>query len=274
MLLFKNETLVSEAMMRKQILIYQDTGTNDIRNLKKSLEQYFQPQEIAIKTTNADEIIKKNILDENILAFFMPGGRATPYLEKLKKLGNEKIASYVQNGGIYFGICAGAYYASRKVFFETDVKELCIIQECGLNLIDADAIGTLYKELNISPYTRDFQSIAPVKVRWLADEETHIACYHGGPYFKPLSASPLQVLAEYELNGKKLPAVVIQQHGQGIAVASGLHIEDSAQSLREVLLRLNKKDEYTKQVLQKLEAGEASRATLFNKLMSKLAPTR
>lgn len=261
-------------MMRNQILIYHDTGTNDIRNLRKSLEQYFLPQGVAVKTTNADEIIKKNILDENVLAFFMPGGRATPYLEKLKKQGNEKITSYVKNGGIYFGICAGAYYASRKVFFETDVKDLCIIQECGLNLIDADAIGTLYKELNISPYTRDFQSIAPVKVRWLADNETHIACYHGGPYFKPALGSSLQVLAEYELNGQKLPAAVMQKQGRGIAVASGLHVEDSAQSLREILTRLNKKDEHAEDIIQKLEAGEALRRALFAKLMSKITPTR
>lgn len=256
--------------MRNKILIYCDYGTNDIGNLKQSLEEYFAPLDVKIETTDAKGIVNENSLNENVLAFFMPGGRATPYIEKLKVQGNQKIAAYVQNGGVYFGICAGAYYAGRKVFFETDVKELCIIQECGLNLIDADAVGTLYKELNISPYTMDFNSISPVEVRWLKDKERHTASYHGGPYFKPAPNSAMQVLAEYELNGKTLPAVVMQQHGQGVAIASGLHIEDSGKSLRRILFDLRKEKARAEKVITELEAKEASRRALFEKLMQKI----
>lgn len=256
--------------MRNKILIYCDYGTNDIGSLQRSLNEYFIPQGIDIETTDAYEIIKGNSLNENVLAFFMPGGRATPYLEKLKVQGNQKIIEYVQNGGVYFGICAGAYYASRKVFFETDIKELCIIQECGLNLIDADAIGTLYKELNISPYTMDFNSIAPVQVRWLADKESHIASYHGGPYFKPLQNSSLQVLAEYELEGQTLPAAVAQIQGKGLAIASGLHIEDSGKDLRHILFDLRKDKAKAQEVVTTLENNERSRYALFKKLMQRI----
>lgn len=41
---------------------------------------------------------------------------------KLKVRGNQKIAEYVQSGGVYFGICAGAYYASRNVFLKRILK--------------------------------------------------------------------------------------------------------------------------------------------------------
>ncbi|MCM1324413.1 MAG: BPL-N domain-containing protein [Acetobacter sp.] len=256
--------------MRNKILIYCDYGTNDIGSLKRSLSEYFTPFGISIETTDAKEIISENSLNDEVLAFFMPGGRATPYVEKLKVQGNQKITEYVQRGGVYFGICAGAYYASRKVFFETDVKELCIIQQCGLNLIDADAIGTLYKELNISPYTMDFNSIAPVQVRWLADKERHIASYHGGPYFQPSENSSLQILAEYELSGNRLPAAVMQSHGKGIAIASGLHIEDSGKDLRHILFDLRKDKEKAQEVVTKLEENETSRQALFEKLMQKI----
>lgn len=256
--------------MRNKILIYCDYGTNDISSLKCSLTEYFAPLGVNIEPTDAKGIVNENSLNENVLAFFMPGGRATPYIEKLKVQGNRKIAEYVKNGGIYFGICAGAYYASRKVFFETDVKELCIIQECGLNLIDADAIGTLYKELNISPYTMDFNSVAPVHIRWLKDNERHIAGYHGGPYFAPVPASSLQVLAEYELEGKRLPAAVMQQHGKGIAIASGLHIEDSGKSLRRILFDRRPEKAWAEKVVAALEAEEPSRKALFEKLMQKI----
>lgn len=256
--------------MRNKILIYNDYGTNDITRLEKSLSDYFTPAGVIIETTDAKGIVNENSLNENVLAFFMPGGRATPYIEKLKVQGNQKIREYVDNGGVYFGICAGAYYASRKVFFETDVKELSIIQECGLNLIDADAIGTLYKELNISPYTRDFDSMAPVKVRWKEDKESHIASYHGGPYFAPMPQSPLQVLAEYELEGKTLPAAVMQTRGKGVAIASGLHIEDSGKDLRRILFDLRIEKARAETIVTALEANEPSRQALFNKLMEKI----
>ncbi len=257
--------------MRNKILIYCDYGTNDIGSLQRSLTEYFAPSGVCVDTTDAKGIVNENSLNAEVLAFFMPGGRATPYIEKLKVQGNKKIAEYVENGGIYFGICAGAYYASRKVYFETDVKELCIIQECGLNLIDADAIGTLYKELGISPYTMDFNSIAPVRVLWSADNERHIASYHGGPYFKPAGESSLQILAEYELNGKRLPAAVMQQHGKGIAIASGLHIEDSGESLRRILFDRRPEKARAEKVVAALEAEEPSRKALFEKLMQKIA---
>lgn len=256
--------------MRNKILIYCDYGTNDIGCLKRSLEQYFTPLGVDVETTDAKGIVNENSLDDNTLAFFMPGGRATPYMEKLKVQGNRKIAGYVERGGLYFGICAGAYYASRKVFFETDIKELCVIQECGLNLIDADAVGTLYKELKISPYTMDFNSVAPVEVRWLEDQERHIANYHGGPYFRPVPESMLQVLAEYELNGVTLPAVVMQPHGKGMAIASGLHIEDCGRDLRRILFDLRKDKARASEVIQTLEANETSRLALFKKLMNKI----
>lgn len=260
--------------MRNKILIYCDYGTNEIGSLKRSLAEYFAPLGIQIQTTDAKGIVNENSLTDDVLAFFMPGGRATPYIEKLKTQGNEKIINYVQNGGIYFGICAGAYYASRQVLFETDVKELCIIQECGLNLIDADAIGTLYKELNISPYTMDFNSITPVEVRWLADNKTHVASYHGGPYFKMSPKSQLQVLAEYELDNIRLPAVVMQSHGKGLAIASGLHIEDSGKELRRILFDLRQDKVKAEKVVKTLEEHETSRKALFDKMMQKIMPSR
>lgn len=256
--------------MRNKILIYNDIGTADITNLQNSLKRYFEPDGVSIQLTTADAIIRHNALTRNVLAFFMPGGRATPYMEKLKTLGNHKIAEYVLNGGIYFGICAGAYYASREVSFEQNIKELAVIQQCGLNLIDAKAIGTLYKELNISPYTSDFSSFAVARVRWLEDNESHVAGYHGGPYFAPLPQSRMKILAEYDLGTVKLPAVVIEKHGAGAAIVSGLHIEDSGYDMRRLLNKAKIFSNKSLQAVAALEQGENSRQALFYKLMSEL----
>lgn len=256
--------------MRNKVLIYCDYGTNDIKNLKRGLDEYFRPLGIIVGLTDANSIIKENSLDDKVLAFVMPGGRATPYLEKLKVQGNQAISNYVADGGTFLGICAGAYYASRKIYFETDIKELSIIQECGLNILDAETIGTLYKELNISPYTRDFNSMSAVHIRWKQDGEQYTACYHGGPYFKPLNAEVINVLAEYDLPRQHLPAIVMQNYKQGKVIACGLHIEDSGADLRRLMFSLREDKNQAEHVITALEKDELSRQALFDKLLGQI----
>ena len=258
------------ALMRNKILIYCDYGTNDINNLKRGLEEYFRPRGIDVGITDAHGIIKDNNLNEDVLAFVMPGGRATPYLEKLKMQGNQAISHYVASGGQFLGICAGAYYASRKVYFETDIKELSIIQECGLNILDAETVGTLYKELNISPYTKDFNSISAVRIRWLADKQCYTACYHGGPYFRLNHQSNITVLAEYDLPKRHLPAIIMQDYGKGKVIGCGLHIEDKGTDLQRFLFTLHKDKGKAQKVITTLEQNEKSRLLLFNKVMDYL----
>ena len=220
----------NHSAMRDEILIYNDSGTGDIRPLRDSLREYFSPQGIKIDTVTADDIIKNDRLNGRVLAFFMPG----------------------------------------NVFFETDIKDAAVVQQCGLNLIDADAVGTLHRELGIAPYSQDFRSMAAAKVLWRADNERHIASYHGGPYFKPLPHSRIQVLAEYEFEGKTLPAVVMQKHGAGTAIVSGLHIEDTGQNLKRILNSLLIKEPDAYGIASALEEGEAARRALFCKMTAKI----
>ncbi len=253
--------------MRNKIYIYNDTGSNDISYLQNSLNNYFKDENIVIRTIKADEIIKDNLLDDTVLAFFMPGGKATPYMEKLKTLGNEKIRSYVANGGVYFGICAGAYYASKKVYFEANVKELAIIQECELNLIDAQAIGTLAKEFNISQYSADVDSYTVAKLQWLTDNSLHISSYHGGPYFMINNDNKTKILANYKLDDKNLPAIVCEKYGKGKAIAVGVHFENNSTDVAKRLELVHNNNPKKEEILNLLTKGESNRIELFNKLM-------
>jgi glutamine amidotransferase-like uncharacterized protein len=80
----------------------------------------------------------------------------------------------------------------------------------------------------------------------------------------------LEVLAEYNINGKNLPAVVMQKHGKGFAIASGLHVEDSGENFREILFALRKDREQAEKVIAVLEKNENSRLALFQKMMHKI----
>lgn len=245
--------------MRNQILIYKDYGCADTTILEQELRAYFIPKKCKIDLVDATSIIKDNALNQNVLAFFMPGGASTPYRHKLETLGNDKIRRYIQNGGIYYGICAGAYYACRQTEFEKDIPESSIVEEYKLDLIDAKAIGTLYKELGIEPFSKKPTSSAAVE---LLDNEGNIITthYHGGPYFELAQTENIEVLARYNLQEFK-PAVISCSYGRGKVILSGVHYEDSGDVLAKVISN-------TFQTAQILQKNEASRRLFFNKLMS------
>lgn len=51
----------------------------------------------------------------------IPGGRDLPYVEELsiKTNATRRIRDYVERGGSYLGICAGAYFGAAEVRFDT-----------------------------------------------------------------------------------------------------------------------------------------------------------
>ena len=252
--------------MRTKILIYQDYGCSDTTALIAGLREYFEPRGCSVGFTDAAGIINGGELNDEVLAFFIPGGAGTPYRHKLQVLGNDKIREYVQNGGIYYGICAGAYYACRNTVFEADIPELKKVTECGLNLLEGRAIGTLYKELNIRPYDKNAESAAVVELIW-NDNRKYAAYYHGGPYFEPFNLDENEVLARYNLEGKQ-PAVISRNYGKGKVILSGVHFEDKGELLLKSIYALKIDSKPAEKVAEKLAYAEASRQDLFNRIMA------
>lgn len=252
--------------MRNKILIYEDYGCADVCALESGLKEYFEPRGCSIGFTDAAGIINGGELNADVLAFFIPGGAGTPYRRKLEVLGNEKIREYVSGGGIYYGICAGAYYACRQTIFEADIPELKIISECGLNLVEGKAIGTLYKELGILPYAKNAGSSAAVELIW-NDGKTYHSHYHGGPYFDVDSQEDYDVLARYNLPNTP-PAIISKNFGKGKVILSGVHFENKGQDLMKAIHALRADSQAARQVAEKLSDEEFSRQALFNKIMA------
>lgn len=257
--------------MRNKVLIYRDYGCADVTDLQTSLQQYFADSEMMVELTDAASILKESALDNKVAAFFMPGGAATPYRMKLGCLGNEIIRSYVKQGGIYFGICAGAYYASRKTEFETDVPDLAVIDEYGLDLIDAHAIGTLKKAFGINHYSLNPSSSAVTSVTWNADGESHSVFYHGGPYLDIKNPDSHEVLAVYRDVKGTPPAVVERRFGNGLAIVSGVHFEDGVASLKGFVGRTIEDRLQAEKIMQKMKAGEEGRLRLRDKMLAKIS---
>ncbi|MDR1693891.1 MAG: hypothetical protein LBR70_01675 [Lactobacillaceae bacterium] len=256
--------------MRNKVLIYRDYGCSDINNLYDGLVSYFENTKIDVGFVDASEIIKEDALNEDVLAFFLPGGASTPFRMKLKTQGDAKIKEYVENGGVYFGICAGAYYACSSINFENGIPELHIKTDEALKFINAEAVGTLRKQLNIAPYSKSADSARAVSIKWMEDDESHVCYYHGGPYFN-VEGNNAKVLAVYEgIENNALPAVVSSQYGKGMVIASGVHFEDTGKQLGKAVHLLRRDYGQARKNALVLEKNEESRKALFNKLMSSI----
>lgn len=210
----------------KTIFVYKDKGVGglSIKALLKSLKNSEVASSYLINTISAEELTYSEWESECAL-FVMPGGRDVPYHEALKGEANGKIKRYIEGGGRYLGICAGAYYASNHVVFEKNLEHE-VVEPRELSFFPGNAIGTLYKD---KPFSyQGHESAHPALIK--GDEDALYTYYNGGCYFEdPEAHQPqVEVLARYQ-NAiyHNVAAVVLCNVGEGKALLSGVHFEVS-----------------------------------------------
>jgi glutamine amidotransferase-like uncharacterized protein len=117
------------------IYVYKGSGVS-LESLRQTLAcleslEKFSLQSQEVGTLCAEEIIQGN-WRKNARCFVMPGGADVPYGHALNGPGNAMIRDYVESGGVYVGICAGAYYAARRIEFdENGPQEVLGSRELG-----------------------------------------------------------------------------------------------------------------------------------------------
>lgn len=199
--------------MGKNIVIYQDEGVGEFG--LKCLEHFFRDDDVWLATAEA-------VIDGRVLGmadiFVMPGGADLPYCKKLNGAGNDNIRAYVEEGGTYLGICAGAYYACRTIeFHKGRPDEICGSRE--LALVDATAIGSLPE---LAPYYDNTLHSAQVIDLSLTNGTKTPVFYYGGCTFD--LDDDADIIAAYP-DGR--PAII----RKGNIILSGVHIEMDAGAL-------------------------------------------
>jgi glutamine amidotransferase-like uncharacterized protein len=77
---------------------------------------------------------------------------------------NQRIRQFVEAGGTYLGICAGAYYACREIAFHAGTAgAICGQRELGF--VDAVAVGSLPELTRGIPYDATPRSAAAAEIR-------------------------------------------------------------------------------------------------------------
>lgn len=202
------------------LLIYNDVGISiDSAN---ALLNYFCTQKkcgCEIRFVSALDLQTHDILNQ-ASCLIIPGGRSLPFYEKLGKKGNQNITNFVEQGGTYFGLCAGAYYAAAKTIFAKNLPlELLLPGE--LNFFQGSAIGPVFAENEFAYHSESGARL--VDIIW-QDGKTDSVYFNGGCYFEDAEKYPnAVVLARYQENAK--PAIIACSVGLGYAILSGVHPE-------------------------------------------------
>ena len=168
----------------------------------------------------------------------MPGGADLPYCRILNGDGNRKIKQYVQRGGAYLGLCAGAYYGSSKCEFMVGDKVMEVVGERELAFFPDTCRGLAFPGFK-------YQSEAGARAAEIAVQkgalsprtgnlpETLRVYFNGGGVFVNASKYKdrgVEVLATYTEKlhvdpGEGSAAVVYCKVGEGGAVLTGPHPE-------------------------------------------------
>lgn len=204
--------------MARNIVIYQDQGVGEFG--LSCLRDFFAGDHVEL--ANAAKVIDGKVLQKADL-FVMPGGADLPYCKKLNGAGNKNIRRFVEDGGIYLGLCAGAYYACRDIeYHKGRIDEICGPRE--LAFIDATAYGSLP---DLAPWYNDTLDSAAI-----ASVDGRKVFYNGGCAFL-LRDSDASILASYDDIPGQPPAIISKSIGKGRVVLSGVHFEIGREHLRK-----------------------------------------
>lgn len=220
------------------IRLYNDKGVGKIffKILKLELKTVLDLNQVQITEISADEMKNSTEWIKNSDLLVMPGGIDSSYNSSLGTQGRSNIRKFVNDmGKNYFGLCAGAYFASRFVEFnknrerspETDE----VVCERDLNFFPGVAWGPVH-------YGFSYSTDIGCKVSQLrlsnSGSLVNVLCNGGCSFLNDSSDKNTKVLASYtkvfvnEFETKENAPAIIQttnQNSGGIVVLSGPHPE-------------------------------------------------
>ena len=214
--------------MVKPVYIYADEGTSDVGVAALQLT-IATNLNLPTKTITAQHIIDGEL--ENCQMLVIPGGADLPYCTKLNGIGNQHIRQFVECGGFYLGICAGAYYATKAIEFTGNGYR--IFENRELALFNGKAVGSLPDLTNQYYYDGTAASKTFATLTFPNNTQSKFY-YHGGPMFLSEVEGAETVVACYSANR---PAIVYGSYGKGSFLLSGVHFELHPEIYEQYIIR-------------------------------------
>lgn len=249
--------IISLHFLKNIVYLYAGPGTNPIcldqteQMLKQHLAHHYRVERI-----QPEDVINKSWhLRAN--CFVMPGGQDIPYEQFLNPKGIANIKTYVKTGGSYLGICAGAYFAAKKIEFALG-SSIEVNQERSLNFYDGIASGPILADY-------DYHSQKGARAAKVRYGKTLVSLYfNGGSTFLDAEKIPnLDIIGHYQLNENYLPAIVHIKQGSGCVILSGVHFEFEPSTMDTT-------NPYLSTVIPEIQSTNLQRLALAKQLLSLL----
>ena len=241
------------------IYIYDD-GVHNHTSVLLAVQEVMPDVQSRMCTTS---MIMNGCLDQAAL-LIMPGGADLYYSEKLNGRGNDLIKKFVEDGGAYLGICAGAYYASRHLDWNNG--EIAGSRE--LDLFEGTTFGPVsgWVEKPHNLYDGSWIKAVSIKDKHGRSFKTF---YNGGPLFEKITT--YSVLGQYtDLEGSP-PAIIEGRSGKGRFVLASPHIELFGQRVYDRLYK-HRNSSYDREYkeISKLEPDTDQQRDFFQFILRKL----
>lgn len=221
------------------ILVYNDLGAspNSVKHTYNTLKTILGHVYDIIQIDR--KVLQSEPWEVGCFMLVMPGGRDMPYCEALNGEPNARIRAFVEQGGRYLGLCAGAYYASATIEFEKGRALMEIIQPRELGFYPGLCRGTTYPGFVYNSESGaksvavnlDRDTLSPYYDDGDIPQEINMY-YNGGGYFvHPEEHDNVTVLCRYKEPSnlcatEQQPAAVVHcKVGQGHALLIATHPE-------------------------------------------------
>lgn len=182
-----------------------------------SLKDFFTSYEIDFGLIDENNIIDPDLLNKYEIVF-LPGGFAAEYRYDISD--HDIIRNFVADGGLFVGICAGAYYAADLFVWKGEEYDY------PLEIFYGSSVGPLVGQIGWGE-----QALLNLTPEHPANEnfEDELEIYYfDGPYFIPNNSADvytgkIEILAHYNVNNQ--PAVIAGRFGDGGYLLFGPHPE-------------------------------------------------
>lgn len=219
---------------KTNVLVYADAGVSQscLLHLKTSLKALLSPRYDVLPISA--QALANDPWSDNCALLAFPGGRDLGFLNSLGEKGCQRIANWVrEDGGRYLGLCAGAYFASNRIEFESGREGFEVKGDRPLKFFKGICKGTAFPGFLYDSEDGARDAIISLegplwKQAWPEAPPSLAVYYNGGGYFEgdPSDSSSTTILARYEeLPARPVAGVLCRVGSQGKAVLWGVHPE-------------------------------------------------
>ncbi|PJB71019.1 MAG: hypothetical protein CO093_06155 [Alphaproteobacteria bacterium CG_4_9_14_3_um_filter_47_13] len=208
-------------MKRKKIVVYTDRNTAT-GTLIPRLRQSFHG--VTLKKITEADLYQARTLDQNTLAFVLPGiiGEDSLYPAHIGAKGNEALRHYVEEGGIFIGVCAGAYYACREILYDPPWRAQPKRAKPGLDFFNGLARGSI-PELGKKGDIDWFSDCTVVMITYKGGQRQTGIAYGNGPALYPdITEKNIEIMARYANSEGQPIAIAAKKIGKGLAIFIGV----------------------------------------------------